>query len=249
MRSVSIVILGALAAIGSADSKVVLGRLGQTKTAAQIYSAPSSKAKAISRVEKGRYLVVRPSGDKWSVVVMDNGRLAYIPAQTVDVLAFEVTSDGARPMAGASRRGAGYVASRGGGRPLASSDKRADLAVYAQQFEGTTPYKWGGNEIGSGIDCSGFVKKMYGAINVNLPRTAAEQALVGQPITRYEELRPGDRLYFWDAKRGKIGHTGIYLGGDKQGRPWFVHSSSGHKGIAKDILSARWQKICVAARR
>ena len=45
----------------------------------------------------------------------------------------------------------------------------------------------------------------------DLPRTAAEQATVGEPITRLEDLQPGDRLYFKERSETRISHTGIYL--------------------------------------
>ncbi len=247
MRLLTLSLLGALAALASAQSPTVLGRLGQAKVASPIYTAPSPKAKLLSRAEKDMYLVVRPGKGQYTTVVMKDGRLGYIPTHTVEVLAYEVTSDGAQAVAANKpRAGATYVASRGGrpARPTAGANALASMADYARTWEGTTPYKWGGTKLVDGIDCSGFVQKMAGAIGKNLPRTAAEQANVGMQITRYEDLRKGDRLYFWDAKRGKIGHTGIYLGNGM-----FVHSSSGHKGIATDVLSARWQKICVAARR
>ena len=247
MRTVSLLALSALAALSSAAGKTVLGKLGQAAIAAQIYAAPSPKARGLYRVEKGAYLVVRPGNGKWTPIVMRDRRLAYIPTQAVAIptqeatgLPYEVTEDGARS-APAPRR---YVASRGGGFVRGTVDSRVQMAVQAMSLEGTTPYKWGGNELGSGIDCSGFVKKMYGGIGLSLPRTAAEQATVGMPIANYQDLQPGDRLYFWDAKKGKIGHTGLYVGGG-----YFTHSSSGHHGIARDFLSERWRRICVAARR
>jgi cell wall-associated NlpC family hydrolase len=240
MRRVLLFALTALAAVASAD-KVVVGRLGRAKGPAQIYAAPNAKASVLSRVKAGLTLVVRNDGGKWLTVVMNDHRLAYIPSQAVEVLPYEYVEDRSKVVVNRTRPT--YVASRSG-TPRGSVDARYQLAVEAQRYEGTTPYKWGGNEIGSGIDCSGFVKKMYGEIGVNLPRTAAEQAMVGMAITNYQDLQPGDRLYFWDAKRGKIGHTGIYVGGG-----YFTHSSSGHNGIAKDYLSPRWRKICVAARR
>lgn len=245
MRPVLLFTVAALAAFSSAAKTTVLGRLGRARSAAQIYSAPSAKAKVMGRVTVGRYLVVRPAGANWTTVVLDNRRLAYIPAQAVETLAYEVTEDGTKAVRPPMRRpGSTYLASRGSYLPRVEGTARDQMAEYATTWQGTTPYKWGGTELGSGIDCSGFVKKMYGAIGLNLPRTAAEQAQVGTPILNYQDLQKGDRLYFWDAKRGKIGHTGIYIGGGR-----FVHSSSGHKGIATDVLSARWQKICVAARR
>ena len=201
-------------------------------------------------MEKGAYLAVRPAGKNWYAVSMANRRLAYVPGQAVGIMMNPETGEPVgytqaqvAAFGRTARPRAGYVASRGG-KARGTSDARSAMADYAVEWQGTTPYKWGGTELRSGIDCSGFVKKMYGAIGLNLPRTAAEQARVGVPITRYEDLQKGDRLYFWDAKRGKIGHTGIYIGGGK-----FVHSSSGHKGIATDVLSERWRKICVAACR
>ncbi len=243
MRRAFLFALTALAAYASAGTKVVIGRLGRSTMAAQIYVAPSAKARVVARVSPGASLVVRNDGGKWLTVVMQNGQLCYIPTQSVEILQYEVTADRPSEVPYRATPRPSYLASRGGA-PRGSDANRQALAAYATQFEGTTPYKWGGNEIGSGIDCSGFVKKMYGQIGVSLPRTAAEQANVGQPILNYQDLLPGDRLYFWDAKKGKIGHTGIYVGNG-----YFTHSSSGHHGIARDYLSDRWKRICVAARR
>ncbi|MBI3720982.1 MAG: C40 family peptidase, partial [Fimbriimonas ginsengisoli] len=128
--------------------------------------------------------------------------------------------------------------------PSVASRNGSALAQYSLNFVGA-PYQWGGNSTMTGIDCSGFVKQIYGAIGVSLPRTAAEQVSVGQPILRLEDLQSGDRLYFWDSRRGKVGHTGIYLGNG-----YFVHSSSGKGGVSTDYLGAKkWLKLLVAARR
>jgi cell wall-associated NlpC family hydrolase len=85
---------------------------------------------------------------------------------------------------------------------------------------------------------------MYGKIGIELPRTAAEQALVGEPITRLEQLRKGDRLYFCDKSRHRIDHTGMYMGDGT-----FIHSSHGKGGVAITPLTRSWLSILVAARR
>jgi cell wall-associated NlpC family hydrolase len=177
------------------------------------------------------YLVLRTAGNKsWYRVLLSNYAFGYVRADAVAVLPKDVIWH---------QHAAPRVTSVTG-RGLAS---RGEIARYAQNFLGT-PYKWGGNDIVNGIDCSGFVKKLYGAIGVSLPRTAELQSRVGQPIYRLEDLLPGDRLYFWSYSRHKIGHTGIYIGGG-----YFTHASSGHHGVATDFLSAKWRKILVAARR
>lgn len=219
------------AALGHAQSGRVLGNLGQSKEQAKIHASPSSRSRVFYAVKPFEYLVVNKGPNStWTRVLMSNGVNGYIKTEAVAVLPYTVSPKQAQSRT--STRGGPDLTSRG------------MMANYALKFTGT-PYKWGGNDINNGIDCSGFVQKLYGGIGMDLPRTAAEQARVGLQINNLEDLVAGDRLYFWDKKRGKIGHTGIYLGNG-----YFVHSSSGHKGVATDYLGApKWRRILVAARR
>jgi hypothetical protein len=231
-RVLASLFFAAIAAISFGQDKLVLGKLGQTIAATSIRRAPGDQAGTYYRCKPFEYLVIRPSKyEKWLQVVLQNGRVGYILADKVARLPYDVTLD--------NTYSSGATSTSRGGLTL-----RAAAAEYGLNFKGT-PYKWGGNDLLNGIDCSGFVKQLFGKIGIDLPRTAAEQALVGQPITRLEDLQKGDRLYFWEEKRNKIGHTGIYLGNG-----FFVHSSSSRKGVATDTLeNPKWRKILVAARR
>lgn len=224
-------VLALLASLSAFADKKVLGKLGQATEKTPIFASMSKRARVYYHVKQYEYLVISSAPrDNWMKVLLQNGMYGYVPADTVAKLPYEVTAE--MPSTASSRG------------TIAGSRSRAAIANYGLNFIGT-PYVWGGNDINRGIDCSGFVKKLYGMVGVNLPRTAAEQALVGQPITRLEDLQSGDRLYFWENKRGKIGHTGIYLGNG-----YFVHSSRGHNGVATDYLGTqKWLKILVAARR
>ncbi|MBX3119966.1 MAG: C40 family peptidase [Fimbriimonadaceae bacterium] len=210
--------------------KIELGKLGQALKAATIFSKPSTKSKTYYKTKEYQYLVIQNSSkDGWLQVLMENGAYGYIKSEAVATFAYVVTLDVPK-----------------GNRDYQnlSSRSRASAARNGLNYQGT-PYKWGGNDPTRGIDCSGFVKYLFGQIGVDLPRTAAEQVKVGTPITKLEDLKEGDRLYFWDHKRNKVGHTGIYLGNG-----YFVHSSSSNKGVATDYLGdAKWLKILVAARR
>jgi len=98
-----------------------------------------------------------------------------------------------------------------------SKDKEL-LVKISKGFMGA-PYRFGGMSL-KGIDCSAFVKRIYSFFDITLPRTAREQAKVGQRVSR-DELVVGD-LVFFNTRRYYISHVGIYIGDDQ-----FVHASSG----------------------
>lgn len=234
-RSVVFSSLLTAALMASAETRVTVGRLGQTIDAVKITSKQNGTGRTYYTCKPYEYLVLTGTVKGAYQVLLQNGARGWISSKAVATLPYDVT----RPQVTTSRSGYNRTSTA-----LALSQQdRAAAAEFGTKFQGT-PYKWGGNDPVNGIDCSAFVKYLYGKIGVNLPRTAAEQALVGTPIRQLEDLQKGDRLYFWSASRGKIGHTGMYLG---QG--YFVHSSSNHGGVATDYLSKKWLDMLVAARR
>jgi cell wall-associated NlpC family hydrolase len=98
------------------------------------------------------------------------------------------------------------------------SKDRELLVKISKGFLGA-PYRFGGVSL-KGIDCSAYVKRVYSLFDVTLPRTAREQAKVGQRVSR-DELTVGD-LVFFNTRRNYISHVGIYIG---EGQ--FIHASSG----------------------
>ncbi|MDD4357301.1 MAG: LysM peptidoglycan-binding domain-containing protein [Smithellaceae bacterium] len=107
-----------------------------------------------------------------------------------------------------------------------TADERKLFIKVATGFLGV-PYRMGGVTV-QGIDCSAFVRKMYEFFNINLPRTAREQAMIGVRVDR-DKLEAGD-LVFFRTKR-PIGHVGIYIGNNK-----FVHASYKARSVRIDSL-------------
>ena len=94
---------------------------------------------------------------------------------------------------------------------------------------GNRRYVWGG-ETPNGFDCSGMMQFIYRMSGLSLPRTAAEQFKVGEPVEAPSDLQPGDLIFFTNGKR--IFHVGLYIGNGL-----FFHASNPRRGLAVDPLS------------
>jgi cell wall-associated NlpC family hydrolase len=91
------------------------------------------------------------------------------------------------------------------------------------------PYRYGGNSPGTGFDCSGFVRYVYGHFGVSLAHSSFADFVRGQRIAR-RQLRAGDLVFFDDA-----GHVGIYLGHAR-----FIHAPHSGTVVSISTMSSGW---------
>ena len=122
------------------------------------------------------------------------------------------------------------------------------LVNFSKQLLGKA-YRFGGNGQGNdGIDCSGFMKKVYQSVTLNLPHSSREQAKFGALVTTdwdISRLRIGDLLFFKRNRGSNIGHTGMYIGEGKM-----IHSSSKKGVIITNLISSNYyNRNFVMARR
>lgn len=121
------------------------------------------------------------------------------------------------------------LASRGGAQPV---QQHGGLMNTAHRFIGT-PYSFGGTSE-RGIDCSGFVMRVFMLHGIKLPRTADVQFNVGSPVKKGQE-QSGDLVFFETYCAGPS-HVGIYLG---EGN--FIHASSS-RGVTISSLSDKYYR-------
>ncbi|MFQ9510739.1 MAG: NlpC/P60 family protein [Lachnospiraceae bacterium] len=103
------------------------------------------------------------------------------------------------------------------------SNLRRNIINSAWEYYGGK-YVWGGTELGGGVDCSGFMLRIFEKYGINLHRVSKEQASDGEEVT-FEEMRPGD-LVFYNTRGDFVSHVALYIGSGK-----IIHAASEEKGI------------------
>lgn len=105
-----------------------------------------------------------------------------------------------------------------------TSDLRANIVAYALQFLGN-PYVYGGSNLVTGTDCSGFTMRVYEAFGMAITRTSRSQAAAGREIA-VTDVQPGDLLFYTDINTGIIGHVALYIGNGQ-----IIHAATPALGI------------------
>ena len=103
-----------------------------------------------------------------------------------------------------------------------ASAKRTAIVAYAKQFLGGK-YVYGGTSLTDGVDCSGFVMRVYEYFGYSIGRTSRDQAAKGRSISS-SELQPGDLIFY--ASDGTINHVSMYIGNGE-----VIHASNSTNGI------------------
>jgi cell wall-associated NlpC family hydrolase len=115
-------------------------------------------------------------------------------------------------------------------------------ARTAERFVGI-PYRWGGENVVDGMDCSGFVRAVYNLCGLSIPRTSRDQYKAGEPVAK-EELQDGD-LVFFGSSENSINHVGIYVGNGR-----FVHAPRrGEEIRVASVDESYFEKRYVGAKR
>jgi cell wall-associated NlpC family hydrolase len=121
-------------------------------------------------------------------------------------------------------------------------DMGAIAARTAERFVGI-PYRWGGDNVVDGMDCSGFVRAVYNLCGLSIPRTSRDQFKAGGPVSK-ENLQDGD-LVFFGSSEDKINHVGIYVGSGR-----FVHAPRRGEDIrVTSVDESYFERRFIGARR
>ncbi len=173
---------------------------------------PSTDCDVSTKVAKGTHLeIIEEENDGWYKVSVNN-LTGYVASEYVDEIYTLPT---------ATKIETSSYGTYTTNEPVPQT--AIDLINYAYQFLGN-PYKWGGNSLTNGIDCSGFVKQIFAKFGYNLPRTSsAYRSGVGTTVS-VSNARPGD-IFVYKYSDGS-GHVAIYIGNGK-----IIHAANARAGI------------------
>lgn len=185
--------------------------------------------------------------DSWYIVELNGGR-AYIAKSLLSTKKTEeVTSRSSNSISSNNQAATVTTQSQqepteAPAAPVASNPSGNAIVEYAKTFLGYR-YVYGTNGPNT-FDCSGFVQYVYKHFGYSLSRSSGTQANDGVAVSK-SNLQPGDVLIFRDTSNTRIGHVGIYIGGDQ-----FIHASNSRTGVIISSLStSAYQKRYVGARR
>jgi hypothetical protein len=114
-----------------------------------------------------------------------------------------------------------------------TADMRGNIIQTADSFIGV-PYRWGGESVEEGFDCSGFTMTVYKLNGLDLPRSSQAQWRKGVSVSR-NRLKKGDLVFFRTTKSGNISHVGIYAGNGR-----FIHAPGRGDHVQRTSLNNRY---------
>ncbi len=115
-------------------------------------------------------------------------------------------------------------------RPIGEPDGRSSLEISDSLLG--LPYRWGGTDSTTGMDCSGMTFRVMQLCGFDVPRDADDQYEEAPFKSRegWERARAGDLIFFGE---DSVTHVGFYLG---DGRYVSEHGSGGTvvRGVTED---------------
>lgn len=213
----------------------IIGVIGKVVVdVTEIRSEPGAGRVLFSRTVRATELLVTDTIDNYYGVAMSDGSTGWV-AQT----AIELTNERKVIPRSAITQVKDTLADA-----ITEEPGRAEVVSEAMKYLGI-PYRLGG-KLPNNVDCSLLVQTVFSKFGFKLPRTAAEQSKVGANV-EFNDLQPGDRLYFYRSSSSNIiSHTGLYIGNGQ-----FIHASSNRGKVAIDEIgenSPYWNKLAWARR-
>ena len=204
-----------------ARENVELGTGSVDASLVNLRNGPSTSTTMLEQLKAGEEVEIFGFNSGWYKVRYE-GQIGYIRSDLVTLLEKPLNNTGLAATSSDDETSSGSTSTE--------ADLGQQIATYAQQFVGY-PYVYGGSSP-SGFDCSGFMQYVFSQFGYSINRTATAQLANGYSVA-YEDLRPGDIIYFGYGSTAS--HVGMYIGNGQ-----FVHAENSSTGVVITDLSVSW---------
>lgn len=236
------------------SGEVVLGFLGKVISPTSIFAEQSRKSHSFSKAIVGQNITVkRTSSMNWLAVLLQNGKQAYVPSECISILDSEVIkreSGQVEVVSKGQQFSGGKVTQEIPSFPTGKSDRDdvvETLIKCAFSLLGRTAKSFEDDDNGS-MSSAGLMHYVFKKCGFEMPLTSSGQSTIGSAITRFENLRAGDILNFWDGD--SVTESGLFLGYYADGEARFITllESAGIVGV-EDLREPKWKNKLFGARR
>ena len=118
--------------------------------------------------------------------------------------------------------------------PSNTSQLRRSIVKNALQYVGKLPYVTGGDNLATGVDCSGFIRQIYKQYGITLAHYSYTMARTGtKVIGGLAAARPGDIICYRTWYTG--GHVALFIGWNSKGQAMRVHAPDVGYMITVDV--------------
>lgn len=113
--------------------------------------------------------------------------------------------------------------------PVKATSKGEEIVKLAKKYIGGK-YVYGGNNLETGVDCSGFTQQIMKKNGITIERTSRGQYASNGVKVSLSNIKPGD-LVFYGKNGVTVDHVAIYAGNNQ-----IVHASDSKSGIKMSNL-------------
>ncbi|MDE6181711.1 MAG: C40 family peptidase, partial [Eubacteriales bacterium] len=159
------------------------------ETVLNLREAPTTTSKVLKQLPYNTYTTLLETQSGWYKVKTTDGQVGYVSSE------FAVITDKIE-----NTSSSGNVTAQ-------------TLIDFAKQHIGK-PYVYGGTNLSTGTDCSGFTYSVFRHFGININRTSRDQYLNGTAVNK-SDLIPGDLVFFNTGGNSVISHVGIYIGNNQ----------------------------------
>lgn len=200
-----------------------------TGNSVSVRRGAKATSELVTRVDAGTRVTVLDRLGSWYKLKFPRGTVGWVRGDLLKGVSATQVASNAKSSKSTAKKSSGGTSKYKSKSVVAMKSSTKDIVEKAYTYRGVR-YSYG-SASRSATDCSGLTTQVYKAAGVALPRTSAQQAKVGQQVSK-DNLKKGDLVFFKTNRGTRINHVGIYVGEGK-----FIHASSGGGKVKVDSLN------------